>query len=146
MRGYAAVGLDHVKNRLNVGSTLRSCYNYGTAFLATSGSRYRRAPTDTQKAYRHMPLLQVDDLRDIIPYDCVPVAVDLVPDAIPLHAYKHPERAIYIFGAEDNTLGKRVLSWCRDVIYIPTTHCLNLAVTVGTVLYDRQAKQLQEWA
>lgn len=143
MRGYCAIGLDNVKNQLNVGSALRSCRNYGVAFLATSGNRYKRAPTDTLKAYRYLPLMQVDDLRSIMLYDCVPVAVDLVPDAVPLHAYQHPQRAFYIFGAEDNTLGQRVLSWCRDVVYVPTVGCLNLAVTVGTVLYDRQAKQLQ---
>lgn len=87
-----------------------------------------------------MPLFQVDDLRSVVPYDCVPVAVDLIDGAIPLNEYEHPERAFYIFGAEDQTLGDRVLSWCRDVAYIPTRSCMNLAATVNVVLYDRCVK------
>lgn len=108
--------------------------------LVISGKRYRRHNTDAMKHYRHLPLLQVEDLKTAIPYDCVPVAVDLVEGATPLPEYKHPERAFYIFGAEDATLGKRVLSWCRDVVYIPTNGCMNLAATVNVVLYDRMSK------
>jgi len=72
------------------------------------------------------------------------VAVDLIEGAIPLHEYKHPERAFYIFGQEDGTLGERVLSYCRDVVYIPTSYCMNLAATVNVVLYDRMSKILKE--
>lgn len=92
--------------------------------------------------YRHLPLIRVDDLKDIIPYDCVPVAIELTDKAKPLHKYIHPERAFYIFGAEDNTLGERVLNWCRDIIYIPTNGCMNLAACVNVVLYDRMAKNM----
>ncbi|MBD3350804.1 MAG: hypothetical protein GF364_04880, partial [Candidatus Lokiarchaeota archaeon] len=94
----------------------------------------------TMKHYRHLPLLQVDNLKDVIPYDCVPVAVELIRTARPLMTYTHPERAFYVFGAEDATLGNRVLSWCRDVVYIPTNGCLNLAACVNVVLYDRLYK------
>ena len=64
-----------------------------------------------------------------------------VEGATSLVDYIHPERAFYIFGAEDATLGERVLSRCRDVIYVPTSGCMNLAATVNVVLYDRMAKQ-----
>jgi tRNA(Leu) C34 or U34 (ribose-2'-O)-methylase TrmL len=93
------------------------------------------------KAYRHIPTLYSDSLHDVIPVDCVPVAVDLIDGAKSLVTYKHPERAFYIFGPEDGTLGKAVTDWCRDVIYIPTNHCMNLAACVNVVLYDRMAKQ-----
>jgi len=144
MRGYAAIGLDNPKNPINVGSVLRAAGVYGAAFVAVSGDRipykYHRTPTDTMKHYRHMPLIRVADLSTIIPFDCVPVAVDLVEDAISLPEYTHPERAFYIFGGEDATLGHRVLSWCRDTIMIPTDGCMNLAACVNVVLYDRLAK------
>lgn len=141
-RGYACVGLDNPKNSLNVGSALRAAGCYGAALVAVGGerNRYRRAPTDTQATHRHIPLMRVNDLRTIIPFDCIPVAVDIIEGAIPLYEYKHPERAFYIFGAEDATLGKRVLSWCRDVVYVPTNYCMNLAATVNVVLYDRMVK------
>lgn len=141
MRGYACVGLDNVKNSINVGAALRACGVFGASMLALSGQRYKLSPTDTMRFHRQFPLLQVADLHDVIPYDCVPVAVDLVEGATSLFEYTHPQRAFYIFGAEDQTLGSRVLSWCRDVIYIPTNGCLNLAACVNVVLYDRAMKE-----
>ena len=111
--------------------------------VAVSGARYKRSCTDTQKAHIYIPLLTCENLRDVIPFDCVPVAVDLVDGAKPLPAYHHPKSAFYIFGPEDSTLGESILSWCRDRIYIPTRYCLNLATAVSTVLYDRRAKSQQ---
>jgi len=143
-RGYAAIGLDNPKNNINVGSALRAAGVYGSVFVAASGNRFTPGITDTMKAYRHTPLLRPNDVFDLLPYDCVPVAVDIIEGATPLHTYKHPERAYYIFGAEDATLGDRILSRCRDVVYIPTDGCMNLAATVNVVLYDRLAKRLNK--
>jgi tRNA(Leu) C34 or U34 (ribose-2'-O)-methylase TrmL len=140
MRGYAAIGLDNPKNNINVGAALRAAGVYGAAFVAASGHRVSSAKTDTMKAFRHLPLLRPDDIFDVIPFGCVPVAVDLIDGATNLIDYVHPERAFYIFGGEDATLGNRILSKCRDVIYIPTNGCMNLAATVNVVLYDRMAK------
>lgn len=140
-RGYAAIGLHMPKSALNVGSALRAAGCYGAAMVAASGQRYHRASTDTQAAFRHLPLLQTDDLHSVIPFGCVPVAVDLIEGATPLPAYVHPERAFYIFGPEDGTLGNGVTSWCRDVIYIPTNYCMNLAACINVVLYDRMLKR-----
>jgi len=146
MRGYAVIGLFSPKNLVNVGAVLRAAGVYRASFVAVSGDRtkfkYKKASTDTMKAYRHLPLLQVTDLKSVIPYDCVPVAVELIDNAIPLHSYKHPERAFYIFGPEDGALDESILSWCKDIVYIPTHGCMNLAATVNVVLYDRLAKQL----
>jgi tRNA(Leu) C34 or U34 (ribose-2'-O)-methylase TrmL len=142
-RGYAAIGLHMPKTVANVGSVLRAAGCYGAAMVAASGQRYRRAATDTQASYRHLPLIQTDDLHSVVPFDCVPVAVDLIEGARPLHAYTHPERAFYIFGPEDGTLGKAITGWCRDVVYIPTRHCMNLAATVNVVLYDRMVKRMK---
>lgn len=141
MRGYAAIGLHMPKTSANVGSVLRAAHCYGASMVAKTGNRYAKAPTDPQQAYRHIPLIQTDDLHSIIPYDCVPVAVDLIEGARPLHSYVHPERAFYIFGPEDGTLGKSITDWCRDIVYIPTHYCMNLAATVNVVLYDRAAKR-----
>ena len=141
-RGYAAIGLYHPKTPANVGATLRAVGVFNAALLAIEGRRYKKSPTDTRNEYKHTPLIETDDLYSIIPYDCVPVAVDLLENARPLPTYVHPERAFYIFGPEDGTLGKHITSRCRDKIYIPSNGCLNLAATVNVVLYDRLAKQL----
>jgi tRNA(Leu) C34 or U34 (ribose-2'-O)-methylase TrmL len=142
-RGYAAIGLMNPKTNANVGGVLRAMACYEASMLAIQGTRYTRAATDTTKAYRHLPVVH-GDLRSLIPFDCVPVAVDLVDGARPLHTYQHPERAFYIFGPEDSTLGKDVLAWCPHRLYVPTNGCMNLAATVNVILYDRLAKQMKE--
>ena len=139
--GYAAVGLHHPKVLRNVGGVLRAAYCFGAALVAISGTRYKVQSTDTGKAYRHLPVLQVEDLRRVIPFDCIPVAVERVDAAIPLPDYTHPERAFYVFGPEDGDLGERVFSWCRDVVVIPSHDSINLAAAVNIVLYDRMAKR-----
>ena len=150
MRGYACIGLDNPKTPANIGSVLRAAGCYKANMVALAGARPAKlkrigsCPTDTQKVFRHIPTMWVDDLKNVIPYDCVPVAVDLIQGARSLVNYVHPERAFYIFGAEDATLGKRVLSWCRDVVYVPTKYCMNLAACVNVVLYDRMVKQTGE--
>lgn len=140
-RGYSAVGLHMPKTPANVGSVLRAAYCYGSGMVAHTGQRYKRARTDMGAAYRHLPLIHADDLHDLLPYDCVPVAVDLIEGAQCLMNYVHPERAFYIFGPEDGTLGQLVTSWCRDKVYVPTAFCMNLAAAVNVVLYDRMAKE-----
>ena len=141
-RGYACIGLDNPKTPANIGSALRAVGVYGAAMIAVSGVRYKRAATDTRAEHRHTPFLQCENILDVIPFDCTPVAIDLIDVAIPLTEYQHPERAFYIFGAEDATLGERIISNCRDVVYVPTNGCMNLAATVNVVLYDRMAKGL----
>lgn len=146
VRGYAALGLFHPRTTVNVGSVLRAAWVYGAGMVVTSGNRYKPVSTDTMDSYKHIPLLQVDDLFSVIPYDCVPVAVDLIEGAIPLPLYNHPERAFYIFGPEDGTLGEKITSRCRTTIVVPTRGCMNLAAAVNVVLYDRMAKRFNRRA
>lgn len=144
MRGYSAVAIDNPKCGANVGGILRAAGVYGAAMIVVSGHRIKRIgglPTDTMRIGRRIPVIETDDVFDALPHDCIPVACELLPDATPLPKYKHPERAFYIFGAEDATLGARILSRCRDKIVIPTERCMNLACTVNVVLYDRMAKE-----
>lgn len=146
MRGFACIGLVNPKSLANMGGALRAAGCYEASLVAISGprpARISRMVTDTMKAYRSIPTQLVDDVFDALPYDCVPIAVDILPGALPLPEYRHPERAFYIFGAEDATLGKAITSRCRDAIIVPTSYCMNLAATVNVVLYDRLAKQSQ---
>lgn len=141
-RGYACIGLKNPKVQGNVGSILRIAYNFDTALVAIEAPRTKiRESTDTMKCYRHKPVVVVKDLFDVLPFDCVPVAVDLVDGAENLLTYRHPERAFYIFGAEDQTLGASVINRCRDVIQVPTKYCMNLAVSAGVIMYDRMLKE-----
>lgn len=142
-RGFFGIGIVGSKTPLNVGTLWRSAGSLGAQFIFTAGRRYPRQASDTIKAWKHIPLFEFDTLDDLfghIPKDCVPVAVELDDDSRPLSNYVHPERAIYILGAEDNGLPRRALDRCRDTIQIPGTYCLNVAVAGSIVLYDRVAK------
>lgn len=143
-RGYFAVGLCMPRDPKNVAHALRACGGFGAAFLGYSGKRYQRHAADSQKAYRHMPLILSGDapesILDLVPYDCVPVAVEVDPRAQLLPSYTHPERAFYVMGPEDGSIPEDVIQGCRDVVRIPTRFCLNLAAAMCVLLYDRTAK------
>ena len=138
-RGYAAIGCARITKQPNVGGLLRAAHCYGARLIVVNGV-FKRTAEDTTKAYRHIPMIQAEDLLDATPYDCVPVAVDLIDGAVSLIDFKHPERAFYIFGPENGTLGRSVTDRCKHKVYIPTNFCMNLAATVNVVLYDRLAK------
>lgn len=141
MKGFASIGLVRPKYEENVGSVLRAAHCYGAAMVAIQGDRSAvRNKMDTTKAWRHMPVLRGEDLERFIPYDAVPVAIDLVDGAVDLPSFVHPVRAFYVFGPEDGTLGRNTLEWCTHKVMIPTRNCMNLAATVNVVLYDRLAK------
>lgn len=140
-QGFAAVGLVRPKNIANVGAVLRAAHCYGAALVAIQGERTPvRSVLDTPKAWKHLPVLRGDDLRSMVPFGAVPVAVDFVDGAVPLPDFQHPKRAFYVFGPEDGTLGRSVLDWCPRRVMVPTRQCMNLAAAVNVLLYDRLAK------
>jgi len=138
--GYATVGLHQPKNINNVGSVLRAAGCFNVASVIVAGARYKGSITDTQKAHKHIPLFQVDHLKDAIPWKATVVAVELMEDAKNLINFVHPKAAYYIFGPENGSLEEDVLKYCNVKVQIPTSYCLNLAATVNIVLYDRMAK------
>lgn len=144
MRGFAAIGLHRPKTPVNVGSVLRAAMCYGASSVAISGERINadqiRSACNTTQTQRHIPVLR-GELRSLIPYGSIPVAVDLVDDAVSLPDFIHPHSAFYVFGPEDGTLGKDILDWCPKRVMIPTRFCMNLAATVNVILYDRMAKR-----
>jgi len=141
--GFACLGLFNPKSPSNVGAVMRAAGCYGANSVFYTGNRYEHAKkfvTDTKKVHQDIPLIGAEDLKKVIPLGATPVAIELIEGAKPLTNYTHPKSAFYIFGPEDGSLNKDVLSWCEDVIYIPTQGCMNLAATVNVVLYDRMAK------
>ena len=143
VKNYACIGLHNPKSPENVGSVMRAAGCYGVSSVFYTGKRYDAAKpfyTDTQKIYEQLPLVHADNLKSIIPFGCVPIAVDLIEGAKPLPTYKHPPRAFYIFGPEDGTLKQEIIQFCSDTIYVPTNGSMNLAAAVNVILYDRMAK------
>lgn len=141
VRGFAAVGLDRCKNPHNLGSVLRAAHCYDAALVVVGGGRVKKVSTDTTKAWRHIPCLEVDNVMDAIPHGAMPVVVELSDRARSLTAFTHPQSAFYIFGPEDGSVSKAILERAPLVVQIPTRYCMNLAATVNVVLYDRLMKE-----
>lgn len=147
-KGFCCIELFNPKTPENVGSVLRAagCYTASTRFStpACAMTGPRNSSPIRRKFTSKIPLIGIEDLQQVIPLGCTPVAVELVKGAKSLPDYTHPGRAFYIFGPEDGTLDKSIRAWCADVVYIPTVGCMNLAATVNVVLYDRMAKALRQ--
>ena len=147
-RGFFAIGVYHAKKEANIGTLLRSAHNFGAAFVFTVGRRYDRQASDTTKAWRHMPLFHFESIEDMmahVPYDTQVVGVEQDPRAILLPAFHHPERAVYLLGAEDYGLPPAALEAAHRLVEVPeSARCLNVSVAGSIVIYDRIAKS-HEW-
>jgi len=142
-RGYYGIGIFNGKNEANLGLLYRSAINFDADFIFTIGRRYRKHCADTSKAWKHIPLYEYDTYEDFlahIPYDCKLVAIELDEKAKSLKNYYHPERCIYLLGAEDHGIPQSVLNKCQDIVVVDTHTCMNVAITGGIVMYDRQSK------
>lgn len=140
------IGLSNPKSPTNVGAVMRAAGCYGAHSVLYTGTRYDRAVklnTDTKQASSQIPLIQQQHLLDNKAEGIQIVCVDLVEGAIPLPNFKHPEKALYLFGPEDGTLEQKIINQADAVVYVPTTGCMNLAATVNVLLYDRLAKSAQ---
>jgi tRNA G18 (ribose-2'-O)-methylase SpoU len=143
-RGYFAIGIVGGKNTLNVGTLWRSAGNMGAAYIFTIGRRYPQQASDTIKAWKHIPLFDYatfDDFAAHRPKDCMLIGVEQTPRAVDLPAFTHPERAIYLLGAEDTGLPSHIVGKCQRIVQIPSARCLNVSVAGSIVMYDRNAKQ-----
>ena len=107
MRGYFGIGIEHTKTGVNVGTLWRSAHLLGASFIFTIGNRYKKQASDTTKAWRHLPMYEYEtfnDFYDNLPYNCRLIGVELDQKATPLERFVHPERCVYLLGAEDHGL------------------------------------------
>jgi tRNA G18 (ribose-2'-O)-methylase SpoU len=144
-KGYCAIGIEHGKCPANLGTLFRSADLFDAAFIFTVGHRYKRQPTDTLHSWRHLPLFNfptLDDLYLHMPYDCLLVGVELMPEAAPIAKYVHPPRAVYLLGAEDWGISSEARSRVQQVVQLPGRRSLNVAVAGSLVLFHRHL-QLQ---
>ena len=141
-RGFAAVALHNPQDGANVGGALRACRCYGAAFLAVSGNFRGVNHPAAVKGHRHFPVLFTESVLDCAPFQSEVVAVEIVEGAKNLRDFKHPERALYVFGPEGGSLDEELLRSCDHVVAVDTKLCMNLAATVNVVLYDRHSKEL----
>jgi tRNA(Leu) C34 or U34 (ribose-2'-O)-methylase TrmL len=142
-RGFYGLAVYQPKNIVNTGTLWRSGFILGADFFCVIGKRFKRQCSDTYKSDRHIPMFEYQSFDDFVkglPRDCRVVGVELSPDAVPIEGYKHPQRAVYLLGSEDNGLPAYVLRNCHDLIRLKGERSFNVAVAGSIVAYDRAAK------
>lgn len=143
MRGYFGIGIENGKTERNIGTLWRSAHCFGAAFIFTIGARYLKQPTDTTKAWLHVPLYEYQDFHDFNKYkpiDSELVGIELDTKATPLETFIHPERALYLLGPEDGSISFAAQENCDYIVQIGSKYCLNVAIAGSIVMYDRNMK------
>lgn len=146
-RGYFEIGIYRGKCVPNIGTLWRSAYQLGAAGIFTVGKRYPQQASDTVKAWKHVPMREYasfQQMRDLLPFSCqLVVAIEM--GGTPLQRFVHPERCIYLLGAEDTGLPEGVRELCHHVVSLPSkrTESYNVAVAGSLVMYDRLTKEKQ---
>lgn len=141
-RGYFAIGIYEPKTETNIGTLWRSAHNFGADFIFTIGKRYKKERSDTTKAERHLPLYSYTDWDDFIshlPSGCELVCIEQEDGARNLKDFEHPERAVYVLGAEDYGIPKEKMRGHQKV-FVDTPLCLNVSVAGSITMYDRSVK------
>ena len=146
-RGYFGIGIFHAKTEENIGTLWRSANILGADFIFTIGKRYSGQCSDTMKTPRHIPLFHYSDWDDMFahrPYDCPIIAIEISKDSVPLERFVHPERCIYILGAEDHGIPPEVMNKCNGSVQLIGDYCMNVATAGSIVMYDRAVKARAE--
>lgn len=139
-RGFFEIGIVRGKTPVNVGTLWRSAYQLGAAGIFTIGARYPKQASDTLQSWRHVPLrehLDFDAFHAAIPFSAPVVAIET--SGRPLSKFLHPERAIYLLGAEDHGIPRAVLERCHYCVSLEAvrTPSFNVAVAGSLVMYHR---------
>ncbi len=140
MRGYFGIGIENTKTEANVGTLWRSAHLLGASFIFTIGKRYKMQASDTTKAWKSIPLYSYasfDDFYASLPHDCQVIGVELDDNAIPLQRFLHPERCVYLLGAEDHGLSRRAMEKCHKLVVLPGEYSMNVATAGSIVMYAR---------
>lgn len=145
-RGYFGIGVENIKTKINIGTLFRSAMNFEADFIFTIHKRYEKQSSNTVKAESHIPLWDFENIKDFekhIPFNCIPIGIEITKEAKNIINFVHPERAIYILGAEDAGITSEIQSFCKEIIYIPSNFCLNVSVAGAIVMYDRFFKSMR---
>ena len=141
---FFGIGIEHTKTHQNVGTLWRSANLLGASFIFTIGRRYKRQSSDTMQTWKTIPLWHfetVDAMLSHSPFDCLLIGVELDERATPIQSCVHPDRCIYLLGAEDHGLTKATRDRCHRLVQLPGRASMNVASAGTVVLYDRFAKR-----
>lgn len=145
-RGFFAIGVFDVKHMSNVSMLWRTANVMGADFIFTIGQRYRpkKKKIDTMNTPEHKPLFEFDDwdtFRDCVPKGSEIVGVEMSEKSRHINDFTHPQRAIYLLGAEDVGLSNEIMEDCDHLVQLPGSPSMNVAISGSIVLYDRSSKE-----
>lgn len=141
---YPSIVLENPKFPRNVSAIVRLASCFGIKQVWYTGKRMdeqldgmSRLPREERmKGYKDVELIGYDYPFEFLT-EGTPVVVELLPGAVPLTYFQHPENAVYVFGAEDGGVSKALRVLSGNFVIIPSRHCLNLATAVSAVLTHR---------
>ncbi len=142
-RGFFGIGIQNTKTEQNIGTLWRSASILGASFIFTIGRRYKKQASDTMASYKHIPLYNYETFEEFykaMPYDCQLIGIELDQKSVPSIEFKHPERCIYLLGAEDSGLTKEAIEKCHKLVQLPGNYCMNVSVAGSIMMYDRIIK------
>jgi tRNA(Leu) C34 or U34 (ribose-2'-O)-methylase TrmL len=134
-----AIVMQDPKHVVNIATMIRNCAAFGVNILCYTGDRID-LPSGRKDERGTVQVIHNDFPLHLFSNDVSPVAIEIMPEAIPLPYFKHPENAVYVFGPEDGSISTGLRAMCHHFVVIPSLHCLNLAQAAGIVLYDRVSK------
>jgi len=147
--GWFGIGIYRGKSEVNHGTLWRSAFQMGASFIFTVQARYsgKVSPgsSDTTRTWAHLPCFRyesLDTLKASQPEACEFVAVEMGGE--PLETFRHPPRAVYILGAEDDGVPQSIIDRCQHHVSLPTVRSasMNVAAAGSVMLYDRMIKRL----
>lgn len=145
-RGFCGIAIYAPKHYENVGSIYRTARAFGVSIIYQIGRRYKVQKSDTGKAFRSIPFIELSTWAEFLaakPRDTVLIGCELTARSHSLGTYVHPERSLYVLGAEDFGLQENILRDCHHVVKIPslTVESLNVSVAGSIILWDRFTKR-----
>lgn len=143
LRGFFGIGILNGKTIENVGTLWRSADLLGAKYIFTIGKRYKRQATDTMKSFKNIPLFHYETFEDfykVLPYGCMLAGIELHNNSTDIKEFNHPQRCVYLLGAEDSGLTTEAIEKCHHIIQLPGRYSMNVSVAGSIVMYDRVLK------
>jgi tRNA(Leu) C34 or U34 (ribose-2'-O)-methylase TrmL len=144
--GFCAIGIYAAQNGRNTSMLLRSAYLLGADAVFTVGRRYRKGRGggaggvgDTLGAASQLKLAHYATLEEMLadmPAGVVMVGVE--KGGASMQRWRHPPRAVYLLGSEDEGLPASVATRCGALIELETARRLASATPRAAVPANAQ--------
>lgn len=134
------IAVDNVERDFNMGTIVRSANAFGVRHVHIIGRRQwnKRGAMMTDKYLYVHYYTDVDTFMDGITGKRL-IAVDNVPESLPLEKAELPTNAVLLFGAEGPGIRQELLTRAHSIVKIQqygSTRSLNVGVAAGIVMYE----------